>query len=141
MLPQTLEQESSIIDFEVTEERDLPSKTYYMDLERERVKGWVTDKNSMKQAIFKILNTERYQYPKIYSDNYGVELWNLYGKSKIYCVPEIERRIREALTWDERIESVTDFTFDTAKNNIIAVSFTANTIFGAVEITDFEVSI
>ena len=47
--------------------------------------------------------------------------------------PELERRIIEALTYDERIKSVTDFTFDSPKRGVLHTTFTARTIFGDVE--------
>ena len=57
-----------------------PSKTYVMNIDGERITGTMTDDiEAVKQAIYKILNTERYQYP-IYSWNYGVELADLFGK-------------------------------------------------------------
>ena len=86
----------------------------------------------MKQVIFKILNTERYQYI-IYSWNYGIELIDLFGQSISYVCPELERRIIEALTYDERIKSVTDFTFDSPKQGVLHTTFTVHTIFGDVE--------
>ena len=51
-----------------------------------------------------------------------------------YVCPELERRITEALTWDERIESVDDFEFDTSTKGEVTVVFTAHTIFGDIEV-------
>ncbi|MCD8209179.1 MAG: DUF2634 domain-containing protein [Bacteroidales bacterium] len=127
MLPAT----SGIFEtnFEVTTQ---PSYTYAMNLQLDRVRGYTDGQEAMKQAIYKILNTERYQY-EMYSWNYGVEFKDLFGKPVTYVVPELERRITEALTWDDRINSVDDFDFDTSRRGIVAVSFTAHTIFGDVE--------
>lgn len=116
-------------DFEITEQ---PSKTYKMDLEGDSVRGFVDGLDAMKQAIFKILNTERYQYI-MYSWNYGIETIDLYGEPVTYVCPELERRITEALTWDKRIQNVSDFEFETSKKGIVHVSFTAHTIFGDVQ--------
>ena len=119
-------------DFEVVTEVMQPTKTYYMQLEIIRVQGLTDGQAAMKQAIFKILQTERYQYP-VYSDNYGVELRELIGQPIPYVLPEIDRRITEALTWDERITNVTDFNFDVKKNKV-HVTFTAHTIYGDLNI-------
>jgi len=62
----------------------------------------------------------------------GIELVDLYGEPISYVLPELERRITEALTWDERILSVDNFQFHTVKKGEIAVTFTAHTIFGDV---------
>lgn len=127
-------------DFNLISEADLPTRTYQMLLERERVIGMTNGKAAMKQAIFKILQTERYQYPNVYSDNYGVEFWTLYGKPIVYAIPEIERRIREAVTWDKRVTSVDSFEFSNEKN-VISVNFTAHTIFGDVDISGITVEL
>lgn len=139
MLPTTIENETDITDFELVEESEQPTKTYKMLLENNRVRGYTDGQEAMKQAIFKILQTERYQYDQIYSDNYGVEFFDLYGQPATYCVPEIERRITEALTWDERIEQVSNFSFEINKR-VISVNFTAYTIFGEIAIEGVEVS-
>lgn len=119
-------------DFEVVTETMQPTKTYFMQLETMKVEGLTDGQAAMKQAIFKILQTERYQYP-VYSDNYGVELRELIGQPIPYVLPEIDRRITEALTWDERITNVTDFDFDVKKSKV-HVTFTAHTIYGDLNI-------
>lgn len=140
MLPTTIEEPTTQNEFEIVSNAELPTKTYYMDLDKNRVRNWADGQAAMKQAIFKILQTERFYYNKIYSDNYGVEFNDLYGMPISYCIPELERRISEALTWDERITRVTKFSFE-AHGRVIAVSFTAFTIFGTVSIDGFEVNI
>ena len=115
-------------DFELDEQ---PTLTYQMNLNRKSIQGYTDKLEAMKQAIFKILSTERYQYI-MYSGNYGIELLDLYGEPITYVCPELERRITEALTWDERIESVDDFEFDTSKKGEILVTFIAHTVYGDV---------
>lgn len=110
----------------------MPSLNYKMNIEEETIINKCDKLEAMKQVIYKILNTERYQY-LIYSWNYGIELADLFGEPVYYVVPELERRITEALMQDDRIESVIDFQFDTSKRGTVACTFTANTIFGAVE--------
>ena len=116
-------------NFELEEQ---PTHTYKMNLESNLIRGYTDDLEAMKQAIYKILLTERYQYI-MYSWNYGIELLDLYGEPVSYVCPELERRITEALLWDDRIESVTDFEFDISKKGVVHVSFTAHTIFGDVQ--------
>lgn len=116
-------------DFEITEQ---PSKTYKMDLSGNSTKGYTDELESMKQVIFKILNTERYQHI-MYSWNYGIEIRDLYGEPVTYVCPELERRIAEALTADSRIINVTDFEHDIHIKGIVHTTFTAHTIFGDVK--------
>lgn len=108
-----------------------PSKTYKMHLDESIILGYADKQEAMVQVIFNILNTERYQYV-IYSWNYGIELIDLYGQPVSYVIPELKRRITEALTWDERIISVDNFSFDVNKGKI-ACNFTVHTIFGDIE--------
>lgn len=115
-------------DFEITEQ---PTHTYKMNLESNLIRGYTDGQEAMKQTIYKILNTERYQYV-MYSWNYGIELLDLYGEPVSYVCPELERRITEALTWDDRIQSVDNFEFNISKKGEILVTFTAHTIFGDV---------
>lgn len=115
-------------DFELEEQ---PTYTHKMNLEGKLIRGFTDELDAMRQAIFKILSTERYQFV-MYSGDYGIELLDLYGQPVSYVCPELERRISEALLWDERIESVTDFEFDIPKKGVIHVSFTAHTVFGDV---------
>ena len=110
-----------------------PSLNYEMHLEDESIYDKCDKLDAMKQVIYKILNTERYRY-YIYSWNYGVELEELFGKPVYYVVPELERRITEALTADERIEKVTDFEFDTSERKTVHCKFKVHTIFGEVDI-------
>lgn len=107
-----------------------PSKTYVMNIDGERITGTMTDDiEAVKQAIYKILNTERYQYP-IYSWNYGVELADLFGKPIAYVLPEIPRRIKEALVADDRIINATAFELSHDKRGNVLAKFKVITIFG-----------
>lgn len=105
-----------------------PSRTYRMDIERGRIIGMVDGIESMPQAIYKVLNTERFDYIA-YSTNYGVELFDLYGESMNYVLSEIKARITEALTWDSRIKSVDNFEFEINQHQIHC-TFTVHTIHG-----------
>ncbi len=114
------------VDLNVTTQ---PSKEHRMDLDRNRILGTCDSLEAVRQSVFKILNTERYQY-LIYSWNFGIELMDLYGKPPMFVCPEIERRVKEALLQDDRITGVDEFEFDTSKNGVVSVSFTVHTLFG-----------
>lgn len=116
-------------DFEVEEQ---PSLTYRMDLEGNSIRGFVDKQEAMKQAIFRILMTERYQYI-IYPMYYGIETLDLYGEPVTWVCPELERRITEALTTDERITGVSDFEHDLSVKGEVHTTFTVHTIFGDIK--------
>lgn len=121
-----------------------PNKTYQIVFHGEssedtdRISGYVDDIKSVIQAIYLILNTERYQYP-IYSWDYGVELVDLIGQPVSYVISELPRRIQEALLTDDRITEVIDFEFTAARNKL-HVAFTVVTSLGNIS-TGLEVSI
>lgn len=108
------------------------TKNYQMHFTEKFINGFVDKLQAMHQVIYKILNTERYQYI-IYSWNYGIETLDLYGEPISYVCPEIERRIIEALTQDDRIESVDNFEFDYSEKGKLHVTFRVHTIYGDLE--------
>lgn len=108
-----------------------PFNTFSMNLEKETVKGNCDGLDAIKQAIYLMLNVERYRCP-IVSWDYGVELADLIGMPISYCQPEIEYRIKDALMQDDRITKVYDFEFDTSKKGTIFVQFKVDTTVGTI---------
>jgi hypothetical protein len=116
-------------------EKSQPSYTHKMEIEKEKVIGTCDKIEAVKQAVYKILNTDRYAYP-IYSHNYGVEINKLFGQPAAYVFPELERMITEGLMQDDRILSVENFSFENKRGNVLC-SFTVNCVFGEFR-ADFE---
>lgn len=115
-------------DFELEE---LPTNTFKLNIVENKIYGFSDDLEAMKQAIYLILNIERYEY-LILSWNYGIELADLFGQPIPFVLPELERRITEALLQDSRITSVEDFEFDVKKSKVFC-TFRVYTIFGEIE--------
>ncbi len=109
-----------------------PVRTYRMHLEEKRISGLLDGIEAMKQAIYKILNTERYDF-LIYSWNYGLEMVELMGQPVPYVYSGIKRKITEALLRDERITEVGNFSFSTGKEKV-SVKFAVTTTQGNIEI-------
>lgn len=124
MLPKT----TGIVVPVSLKEKERPSWTYGMDLEGKRFSGMVDGVDAVRQAVYCILNTERYDL-LIYSWNYGAELKDLYGHPMPYVKSELKRRIREALMQDDRIHSVDSFLFAHEQGKL-AVSFKVHSVFG-----------
>ena len=110
----------------------LPSKTFKMNA-NDTIRGTVDQVEALKQAIFLILNTERYEW-LIHSWNYGVEFRSLIGKDIDFCIPEIERVIKEALLQDDRITAVQNFEFEVTNKNKVLTTFSVSTIYGDIQI-------
>lgn len=117
-------------DFTLLTIKGVPTRTYRLDLERGVIGGMVDGLEAMKQAICLILSTERFIWP-IYSWNYGMEMVELIGKNRYYVEAELERRITDALMQDDRVISVSGFSFAVQRRTITA-SFTVETTVGTV---------
>lgn len=115
-----------------------PSRTFQMHDATKTISGIIDEVEAIKQAVFLILNMERYEW-LIYSWNYGVELHGLIGQPIDFCIAEIERRIREALLQDDRITAVENFKFEVNKKKVLT-TFTVVSIFGSID-TETEVEI
>lgn len=109
-----------------TATEQLLSSTY--GIKDGRISGKIDGIEAVRQAVSKILLTERFQY-LIYNSDYGVELNSLIGQPQGYVQADIKRRITEALMQDDRIRNVTDFNiqFD---GDIANVAFTVVSIYG-----------
>lgn len=118
-------------DFQI-EEIEESSKDYRLDLKENRIEGFVDELKAMEQVVYKILNTERYEHI-IYSWDYGVELSDLIGRDMDYVKSEVKDRIKEALTQDDRIETVDEFSFTEKEGGILLVEFIVHTIYGNIK--------
>ena len=121
---------NSVLSTTLTVERQ-PTKTYKFDIENDVINGFCDGLESMKQVIYKILNTERYEHI-MYSWNYGIELRDLFGEPINYVVSELQRRVTEALVQDDRIKSVDGFNYNIDRKTV-HLNFTVHTIFGDVQ--------
>ncbi len=114
-----------------------PSRTYALRFDGYPSSGGKLDGlEAMKQAIFLILQTERFRYA-IYSWNYGIELDALLGQTMTpYLQAKVAKAIEDALMADDRVLAVENFSFEKGKRSLL-VKFTVETIEGDVE-SEFE---
>lgn len=116
----------------------MPSYTYNINRNTNHISGYIDDKDAIIQAIYLILQTERYE-SMIYNWYYGVEFDGLIGKNKDYVTSELQRVIREALTEDDRITEVSDFDITYTDDSALVV-FLVQTNIGDITI-EWEVNI
>ena len=119
-------------------DEQMPSYTYNINRNTNRISGYIDDKDAIIQAIYLILQTERYE-SMIYNWYYGVEFDGLIGKNKDYVTSELQRVIREALTEDDRITEVSDFDITYTDDSALIV-FLVQTNIGDITI-EWEVNI
>lgn len=120
-------------EMQAVEEEEETSKTFRLNEGNHRIIGMVDEQEAVRQAIYCILNTERYQY-EMYSEDYGVELKPLIGQPiQLACV-NLQDNIKDALLADDRILTVDQFRFQEIGHGIVDVTFEVETIFGTTEI-------
>lgn len=117
------------VDFEVVSDINT-TKTY--KLSPENIQGYTDDLKALEQAIYKMLSTEKYEYP-IYGFSYGIELESLIGKDPVYVQTELKRRIKECLFQDERVTSVDNFSFNITGDEMLC-TFDVVNIYGNLTI-------
>lgn len=122
------EDDEQEFDFELETE---PSFTYAMKIPDDettesRFVGKVDDIAAKEQAIRKILNTERYEF-EIYPWDFGIETIDLYGMDIPYVMSEIKVRITDAITADDRFETVDNFVAKQVDKQTIHCTFTVTT--------------
>lgn len=110
------------------------SYTWKLDPNKDKIADFVDELDSVEQATYMMLRTERYKY-EIYPDWYGIEVNDLYGQPRGLVQARLPRRIQECLSTDARIVGADGFTFEWFGGNCIC-RFTVQTVFG-----DFESSV
>lgn len=105
-----------------------PSDTIRLDIASGKLSGMTDGLDAVRQAVYVIVSVERYDY-LIHSWNFGVELKGLFGKPMNWVIPEVKRRIREALLRDDRITEVDEFVM-TPDRHALHAAFTVHSVYG-----------
>lgn len=127
--------ENNVLNTEYSTEAQ-PYTTYKMNMESLTIEGLCDGKEALKQAIYKLIMTERDAF-LIYDDKYGIKLVDLYGKDMAYASALIKLRLEDCFKNDSRIKGITNLLLNSDKNRLI-LTFTVNTEFGTM---DFEQNI
>lgn len=122
-------------EMQAVETEEKTSLTFRMDENNKRIIGMIDDLDAIKQTIYCILRTERYQY-EMYSEDYGSELQDLVGRSVPLVFVNLQDNIQDALLADDRILAIGSFQFEEVGRGAIAVSFVAETVIGEIEIEE-----
>lgn len=110
-----------------------PSLSWYIDKETNRITGTVDGLAAVRQAVEVILNVERYRW-QIYQPYSGMEWNGLLGQDPGYVGSELQRRLIDALTVDDRVTGISDYDY-TISGNTLAATFTVNTVYGSIQET------
>lgn len=110
-----------------------PSLTWYINKETNRIQGNTDGLEAVRQAVDVILNVERFRW-QIYSPNSGMQWAGLIGQDPGYVASELQRRITDALSVDDRVRGISDFSY-TVDGNFLSASFAVNTVYGSTQTT------
>lgn len=111
----------------------LPSLTWYINKDTNRIQGTVDNYDAVVQAVQVILNVERFRW-QIYSPYSGMQWRGLIGEDPGYVAAELQRRIRDALMMDDRVTGIKDFKYSIA-DDVLTASLTVTTVYGDVPTT------
>lgn len=122
---------------EIEEAKELPSKTYRLDLDKGRIVGKVDRLEAVNQAIRKAIITPRFKC-LIYDNNYGSEIEDAViakDASRKYVEAVVPGFIEDCLRPDTRILRVYGFEFEFG-DETAHIKFKADTIYGETEIEE-----
>lgn len=107
-----------------------PSLSWYLNKETNRIEGTVDGQAAVRQAVEIILNVERFRW-QIYRPYSGMEWDGLIGQDPGYVGAELQRRVIDALTVDDRVTGISDYDYTVDGSSLSAV-FTVNTVYGSI---------
>lgn len=110
-----------------------PSKEWIVDFDSGFNQAPDSTLSAISQDLKFAISVERFKYP-IMGSNFGITLLDLIGKDYGFIRSEIETRIKDALSIDDRVESVDSFTFELVGDNGLLVSCIAHTSQGDVNL-------
>lgn len=121
---------------DIEEVSNIPSKTYKIDWENQKITGYVDELDAVFQFAQKALLTSRTKH-LIYSDQYGNDITAALRNEKMsnaYIEEELPRLVEDALVNDERITGVDSFTFD-FNGESVYFEFNLYSIYGNLKMT------
>lgn len=107
-----------------------PSLSWYINKETNRIEGTVDGQAAVRQAVEIILHVERFRW-QIYRPYSGMEWDGLIGQDPGYVGAELQRRVIDALTIDDRVTGISDYDYTVDGASLSAV-FTVNTVYGSI---------
>lgn len=126
----------------VEEESEITSRTYAIDWENGRIRGFVDEQEAVKQYMKKALLTPRFKC-LIYDSSYGSEINDEIIKNSAtrdYIEADLPFLIKDTLIHDERILDIKNIEFEFAESypsqDSVLISFDADTIYGTIEVEE-----
>ena len=110
--------------------QEYPTKTWYVNQNTGQVTGMADGYTAIKQAVEILFSVERFDW-QIYTPNFGMQWNGLVGLNPDYVALEIQRRALDAISTDNRMTGIADFTY-TVNGDSLTASFVVQTVYGDV---------
>ena len=108
-----------------------PSLSWNINKTTNRIEGTVDGQAAVRQAVEIILHVERFRW-QIYKPYSGMEWEGLIGQDPAYVGAELQRRLVDALTVDDRVTGISNYKY-TVDGNSLYATFTVDTVYGSFD--------
>lgn len=105
-----------------------PSKTFKIDWEHKRLLSEKIDGTEAVGQAITVITAIEYQDWPILPDWFGTEMKFIYGMERAFAKANLERLIKEALSTDDRITSVTNWQMEDKPNAVSCYFDTSTTV-------------
>ncbi len=125
----------------ITNVKEIPTKTYALDIDSGHIKGYVDGIKAVEQYIRKALITPRYKC-LAYSGEYGsdIETMVVVNKHNRELLKVLMPNIIKDTLSDDRIVDVYDFEFKDGPD-CIYIDFTVDTVYGTISIKEVTLDV
>ncbi len=120
------------------EYRQFPSRTWNINKETNRIEGETDRLQAVRQAVEVMMNVARFAW-QIYRPYSGIQYLDLIGQEPSFAAAELQRRVKEALSMDDRILGISDFTFQ-EEGDTVTVYFRVNSVYGLTGPVEVSIS-
>lgn len=110
-----------------------PDLTWWRDPDTNRIVGTADGHKAVAQVVEVMLLVERFRW-QIYKPFFGMQWEGLLGNNPGYVAAELQRRIREAVTIDDRVTGISDFSY-TISGDTMTAQVTVDTVYGPLNQT------
>lgn len=125
--------EGNGINIQDVEFQSQPDLTWWRDPDTNRIAGTADGHKAVAQAVEVMLLVERFRW-QIYKPFFGMEWEGLLGQNPGYVASQLQRRIREAVTIDDRVTGISGFAY-TVSGDTMTAQVTVNTVYGPLNQT------
>lgn len=125
--------EGNGINIQDVEFQSQPDLTWWRDPDTNRIAGMAEGHKAVAQAVEVMLLVERFRW-QIYKPFFGMEWEGLLGQNPGYAASQLQRRIREAVTIDDRVTGISGFAY-TVSGDTMTAQVTVNTVYGPLNQT------